>query len=265
MNTPTLQQLQRWMKSHIQPSGVVQKEEFGSPLNAQGPDAGERRLSVYAEGYFVRIREALAELYEAVHHVLGDRSFTELARAYAVKYPSHDYNLSFSGRHLSDFLTQTPLAQQLPFLPELAYLEWQVSQAFHAFDLPSLDERNIAALPLEEWKRAQIVFQPSVAVVQSAWPIFDIWKSRTMPREKVDIDLVNRPQQVVVYRSDVQVRCELIDEREYFFLKELLAGRRFGDVCEEMTQTAEEGSIPMTGWFSRWIGNGLILRIQGGA
>ena len=265
MNTLSLQELQRWMKSYIQPGGIVPEGRSESLLNHQGPDPGETRLSVYAEGYLVRIREALAELYPSVHHVLGDRSFAELARAYAASHPSHDYNLSFAGRHLSGFLARSPLTQRLPFLPDLAHLEWQVSQAFHAFYLPPLNPKSVAQWSLEEWNRAQIIFQPSVSAGASAWPVLDIWESRTTPPEKIDIDLVDRPQRVMVYRRDVQVRCELLSEQEYFFLKELLATRRFGEICEEMAQTGDEGSVPMTEWLSRWSGNGLIVRIQGGA
>src|SRR3989338_7284763 len=94
----------------------VPEGKLASVLNRQGPDPGQARLSVYAEGYLVRFRDALEEVYEAIHHILGDRSFAELSNAYATRTPSHDYNLSLAGRHLPEFLKRYPLTQELPFL-----------------------------------------------------------------------------------------------------------------------------------------------------
>ena len=215
---------------------------------------------MYAGGYATRIRQALAEAYPAVHHVAGERAFFDLAHGYAQRRPSRDANLSLAGRHLPEFLTGWPLTARLPFLPDLARLEWLVRQAFHAFERPPLDARRLAQLRLEDWERARIVFQPSVGVAASAWPILDIWAARTRPRADVDLDLVNRPQRVLVFRQGFQVRCELVDERRYVLLEELLAGRPLGSVLAELTGAAGEEPLPLTEWFSRWARQGLIVR-----
>ena len=260
MREPSLQDLQRWMKSRILPRGAATSGAPLDVLNPQRGTPGTERLAVYAGGYVARIRQSLAEVYEAVRHVLGEYAFSELAHGYAERYPSHDFNLSLAGRHLPEFLADHPLTSKLPFLPDLARLEWLVRQAFHAFDEPTLDPRRLAQIPLDDWDQARLVFRPSVGLVASAWPILDIWAARARAHSEISIDLVNRPQRVLVFRQQLEVRCELLDERQHALLEGLLAGHPLGAVLAALASPSGDQPLPLTAWFSRWSSLGLLLR-----
>ena len=260
MSDPSLRELQRWMKARIRPSGETPRSLVR--LNRQRGTPGEERLSVYVVGYRARTREALAEVYEAIHHVLGERVFSELTDAYAAQHPSHDYNLSVFGRHLPDFLTRSPLSEPLPFLPDLAQLEWLVSKAFHAFEQPPMNGSELSSLSVENWNPARLIFQRSVGLVASAWPILEIWDARMQPREQMAIDVVDRPQRVLVRRQDLATRCELLDERQYQVLEGLLAGRPLGTVCGKLAMRVGDEPPPLADWFARWAGLGLIVRCE---
>ena len=259
MGEPSLRELQQWMQSRIRPTAGTLSTELERHVNSQRGTPGVERLSVYAGGYVARTQQALAEAYEAVHHVLGERAFAELAQRYAARFSSHDYNLSFRGRHLSEFLTTDPLTVRLPFLPDLARLEWFISQAFHAFEQPPLDPASLSGFSLDGWDRVRVVFQPSVGVIASAWPIVDIWEARTRPREEVDIDLINRPQRALVFRQGLTVRCERVDEPQHRLLDGLLAGRPLGAVCEELAHTSA-AELPLDAWCASWARRGLVIR-----
>ncbi len=258
MKEPSLLELERWMKSQIRP-GVSKATEERVLFNPQRGEPGEARLSVYAEGYEVRIRESLAEVYVSVRHIVGEASFRELARSYAGRYPSHDYNLSHAGRHFSEFLKNDPLTNDLPFLPDLARLEWKAAKAFHAVDEDPLDAAALASVSQEEWNRATFFFQPSVALLRSDWPIGDIWEARKTPRERIDIDLVNRPQHLLLFREEREVRCERVDENEFIFLEKLFSGRTLGESLEGLVLSEASFSIPSA--MSRLTRDGLCSRI----
>ena len=196
-------------------------------------------------------------MYEAVRHVLGDQSFAALALTYATRYPSHEYNLSFAGRHLPELLAGSPYTRRLPFLPDLARLEWIVCQAFHAFEAPPMKVTHLASVPPDLWGRLRFSFQPSVGIVGSAWPIRDIWAARRQSREATDIIVEGRPQRVLVFRRGLEVTCELVDEPQAAVLSALLAGR----TLEDAVATAVSGSAPadVTGWFAHWMRERLIV------
>ena len=260
MKQPSLAEIQRWMKRGILTGTAAPSAQ---PLvNPQRGTPGEERLAVYAVGYLVRMREALRETYEAVHHALGDRRFGELAEAYATQHPSADYNLSFIGRHLEQFLKTSPLTDALPFLPDLARLEWHISLAFHAAEQPPLNPSTLANIPAEKWETATLTFQPAVSVVASAWPILDIWQARARPHEAVSIEVVDRPQQVLVSRRALEVHCELIEARQCAVLEGLLAGRSLGQVLGEVASALGEKPDDVTAWFANWRRHGLIVTCQ---
>ena len=236
---PSLRELQRWMKGKILPPARAGSAPAGVEL-----DPGEERMSVYSGGYLARIQEALEEAYPAVRHVLGARSFGDLAKAYAGRHASADFNLSRSGSRLPAFLREYPLTTELPFLPDLALLEWKVAEAFHSFERPPLDPARLAAVPPEEWDRLSFEFQPSVSRIASAWPVLDIWEARARPTQEVEINLINRPQRVLIFRRGFEVRCELLERPEEAALEALLAGKTLGEL-------AELGAFDPT-WFSRF-------------
>lgn len=259
----SLRSVQRMMKGRIRPGGEPAVSLPSELLNPQRGTPGAEQVAVYADGYRARIREALEEAYPAVRHILGAQTFfEEVAAAYAARYPSRDYNLSFAGRHLPECLVTAPVTRQLPFLPDLARLEWAVCQAFHAFLQPPRDLQRLTGLEPSAWDRVQFLFQPSVAVVASAWPILDLWEARHQPREAINIDLVNRPQQVLVCRQGLTVRCEAVERLQAVLLERLLAGEPLGAACEAMLRGASSAEPPpVAAWCARWVRDGLIVEL----
>jgi len=231
------------------------------PLNPQRGTAGRERLSVYASGYLIRYREALQEVYEAVHHVVGERTFAQIARAYAASYPSHDYNLSLVGRHLPHFLITHTIRQQLPFLPDLATLEWAVAEAFHATEQPALTLTRWQALSLEQWEHGHLHLHPAIRLVRSRWPILDLWAARTQDRSSISIELINRPQCVLVSRPNLQVRCAVLEAPQEALLQSLLAGRSLGEACDDLTRQFSNQELPLTLWFAHWLQQGLFTEL----
>ena len=246
------------MRALVHPGeGAASAASEGQPaLNPQRGVPGAERMAVYAEGYRARAEEALREVYEAIRHVVGARAFAALTRAYTQAHPSQDYNLSVIGRHLQAFLSTYPLTRDLPFLPDLARLEWAVSQAFHAQESPPLDAASLAALSPDDWHRLRLPLQPAVQVVASAWPILDIWQARQAPREAVQITVVDRPQWVLVFRRGWAVQCRLLAQDQAAVLTQLREGRTLGDVCDALA--ASGPPPPLTDWFAGWARDGLI-------
>ncbi len=258
------------MKAGIQPRAEIPSALPGL-LSPQREAPGAERLAVYTEGYLARMQQALAEVYEAVRHVVGRRAFADLSRAYAGAFPSHEYNLSFAGRHLPAFLASAALTRELPFLPDLAQLDWLVCQAFHAHEQPAMSAHALA-LPeggLEAWAHARLILQPSMGLVASPWPIRDIWAARHQPVAQVTIDLVDRPQHVLIARQGLQVRCDLLEPAAFALLQALHGGRPLGEALQDVAMQwprpgtgRDESEPPVMSWFATWAGAGIVVRVE---
>lgn len=248
--TKSLNEVQRWMVDWVKPTAGKKIPEFV---------VGGERLVAYSGGYVARIHESLKECYETVHQLLGEKAFIELAERYAAEYPSQSYNLTWAGSHLPEFLEDHPV-EELPYLDSLARLEWQIVETFHAFDQPAFDKKELAKISPEDWEQAKLFFQPSLRLFKSDWPVFELWKKRkTLTPATI---LKNQKQYLLVGRKGVQVRCEILDEPQFEFLKSLLAGRTLGEACEDLAALSGDEEIPVTDWFGRWVQDGLIASIS---
>lgn len=221
------------------------------------------RLQVYVGGYPARIEEALADAFPAVAQVVGPGPFRQLTFRYAAATPLRSYNLNDAGADLPAFLSADELAADLPFLPDLAALEWRVARAFHAREEARLDPAPLAAWGLDEWERAGLRFQPAVSLVRSAWPVRDIWTCRQTPVAEIDLDVDDRPQNVLVRRAGREVRCDLADDAEADALAALLCGATLGATTQALA-TAGGDPAEVSTWFARWMREGLITACDAG-
>jgi hypothetical protein len=226
-------------------------------------DSIGRRLEVYACGYPARIHEALLEACPAVAHVVGAEHFAALARRYAQRVPLSSYNLNDVAAAFPAFVREDALGERLPFLADLAELEWRVVRAFHARQEIPLDPARLADWGLNDWGRAVLRFQRSVAVVSSPWPIREIWDARRLPLEEIDLDLAGRPDCVLVRRARFQVQCESIPAWQGVALRALLAGQTLAAVAALPEARGKDPSW-VSEAFARWTHAGMITGCDAG-
>lgn len=217
------------------------------------------RLAVYADGYPARLEEALAEQFPSLVHLVGASRFHALVQRYITRAELTSYSLNDAGADLSRVLCDDPLAAELPFLPDLAALEWRVVCAFHAAELPAPDLTPLAGWQPDDWAAALVRLQPAVAVVRSDWPLRALWEARDTPLAEIDIDL-RAPDHVLVRRDGHAVVCESIDAGEAGALALLAAGRALGDVAAELLRAGHDGDAVLA-WFAGWARRGMIAAI----
>ena len=143
---PTLREVQNWTRTRIRGGAGPDAARLARHLRPQGRASGIARMEVYASGYAARIRESLVKSFEAVKRIVGEAAFTELAAAYAKRQPSREYDLSRAGKHFPKFLKGAAVTKKFRFLPDLAALEWQAAESFHAFDGKPLEPQALAAV-----------------------------------------------------------------------------------------------------------------------
>jgi Putative DNA-binding domain len=265
----TLSDAQRWLAQLVLagtsavPESIADAQSRLVGVSRRDADA---RLRAYVGGYPARIREALAEAYPAIQRVVGDYEFAQLAARYAPAAPAGQYSLNAAAADLGSFLRTDPLSDALPFLPDLAVLEWRVLEAFHARDEPSADLQAMALWDMDTWAAAVFAFKPSLAVVTSEWPVHDLWMARETPRAEIDILVEDRPQAAVVYRYgdwdaiEAVVRCEVVTPGCAAALSLLVAGASMGEVMADLA-AAGEAPDSVGGWFADWAAAGIVCRV----
>lgn len=217
------------------------------------------RLSVYGDGYFLRLLEALASDFPAVKRALGENDFRVLAADYLKTNPSRSPSLADLGSALPRFAGSHQLVRRHPFLPDLARLERGVMTRLLTGRLPALDPEALRKIRAEDWERVSVILDPTVLLIKATWPIERLWRRRELPA-KAGGRMIRRAraQWLVIFRDEAWVKVVEISEREWTLLKQIKEGARLGTVFARAEKSRGNTAAEVRRWFSSWAEGGLI-------
>jgi hypothetical protein len=196
-----------------------------------GADPRER-IEVYRTAYVSRLCDGLRDDYPKVAAALGDR-FIGRATEYIAAHPSEHPSLRHFGTHLPEFLERSK-PDALPWLAELARLEWARVEAFDAADATPARFEELRALPDEHWPGLRLVPMPSLTMLRLAWDVCEVWSAlddeRTPTSSRPDLTTV------VVWRTGFVVRhrvCPLTEARAVALLQKIAPFSAIGEAFAE--------------------------------
>ena len=118
--------------------GVLRDRELGFFLRPGEQLSPTERLDVYADMYFYRLKDCLAEDYPNLAAWIGPERFHNLVTDYLLAHPSRHPSLRELGRALPVFLESQPLPARFAWAPDLARLEWARLDVFDDADAAPL-------------------------------------------------------------------------------------------------------------------------------
>lgn len=172
-----------------------------------GDDERNRALlGIYRGNVIASANAALTLAYPVCRRITGDDYFDALVRRYRVRTPSTDGDLNRYGHLFADFLDGFEPVRALPYLPDVARLEWRVHVATMAADAAPLGGDAFAGLGTDALARARLRMTPGFALLDSAWPVADIWLQHQPDAPGgFDVDF-EQAQRAAVWRDGLRVR-----------------------------------------------------------
>jgi len=160
------------------PSLRERQARFASALLAGDSDGGDR-VAIYRNSVRANYRNALGATYRVVSQLVGERFFHAAVDAYVHSAASTGGDLNVYGGSFGEFLATYPHAQDLPYLPDVARLEWAIDEAGRAADADGAPEdilEALAATPAERITEFGFALDPSCRLLTSSYPVLRIWQ-----------------------------------------------------------------------------------------
>ncbi len=187
-------------------------------LLAVPPEQRERRLAVYRNNVRHALLGVLEAAFPVIQQLIGAECFTATALAFVAKRPPRRPALYGYGRDLPAFLAEFQPLAELPWLVDVARLEWARNEALFAAGREPLTPARLAAVPVADLPGLRLVLHPSARLLESPWPIHAIWDVHQPaggPLEAVDL---GQAETVLVWRRDGTVRQRLMTPGEFALL-----------------------------------------------
>lgn len=202
-------------------------------LFCEPPVVAERRLAAYRRNAIGNWRNALASTYPVLAQLLGPQRFRELADRYIAVCPSRSGDLNVYGGDMAALLEASAPSEELPYLPDVARLEWALMLAYGAADAPALDLAALAAVPADARPALRFPLWAGVALIGSRWPLADIWCAHQLAPDRRDSALASLDVSprlsgaycALVVRIDGSVSALALSAGEAAFLSALHSGQ----------------------------------------
>lgn len=194
---------------------------------ADAIDAADR-LSIHRNNVMGSLIEVLADTFEAVARHCGAHNFEAAAGAFIRRQPPARAQLSHFGAGFPAFLDDyAPARRDLPFLADLARLEWALNEAYFAAEAAPLSADRLAALPQTRLGEVHLRLHPATRRVASAHPIYGLWR-----KEAATAAVPGGGGYVLVVRPDAAVEAVPITAGDHAFLAAIDKGAPLGAAVE---------------------------------
>lgn len=199
----------------------------------------ERRFAVYRNNLCVGLVDALAERFPVCRQLVGDAFFRAMARCHMREYLPRSPMLFEYGEAFATFISKFEPARELPYLSDVARLEYAVGQAYHADNAAPLPMDALRALPFDRLADATAALHPSTHVVASRYPIVSIWR-RHMSDEETAPLVLQQGEEALVVRPELAVNVVTLPFGGSVFVQALMKGGTFGQAVNAAAGMAAE-------------------------
>src|SRR5512138_2938316 len=131
---------------------------------SRGPSTAHR-LQIYRNNFSESLIAALGAVYPVVTQLVGEDYFRQVARLCIAQYPPRSGHLHPFGRELPSVLRAIPSAAELPYLADVAELEWAWHEVYHEADTAPLDPALLQEVPAEQQMNLGLELAPAARLV----------------------------------------------------------------------------------------------------
>jgi hypothetical protein len=246
-------------------AGAVLDTEVAVPdgLTRKAGGVPSCRFRVYRNNVYAGLTDVLAGRFPVVARLVGAEFFRAMARIYVEREPPASAVLIRYGASFPNFIAGFAPASSVPYLADIASLEWARHSAYHAADATPLTLDELAgAVGLDDAFDAVLDLHPSLGVVRSPYPIVAIYELNAQSGDVPHTRLEGR-EDALVARPRLEVEIRRLPEGGVTFILALEEGRPIGTAAA--AALAESSGFDLEANLAGLIGSGVIVGVGASA
>lgn len=185
---------------------------------ASGPLGLDGSLRIHKHSRMDSLVGALLDRFPASVAFVGQEFLSACLRSYVHDTPPEAPMLHKYGLDFPSFFAGFEHAQRVPYVADLLALETAIYKSYQAVNCQSFAPSGRYSKTLAN---AQLRLAPHSFLVESTYPLLDLWKVGQHQLSVDDIDLAGYAQSVFVYRIKGDVQIEPVAQDAVDMLKSL--------------------------------------------
>ncbi len=202
-------------------------------LKASGQNFPKQRFDVYRNNVFSSLVQALEEGFPVVKRLVGAEFFRGVASCYVQQVMPVSPVIMIYGKSFPDFLEGFAPAEALPYLADIARLEWLYSESFHAKDEKLVSMASVFEAAREQLAQVVFGFHPACRMLTSPYAILSLWQSHQGGISDEDIVLpeIDMSEEVLITRPGLVVELRWLTLGGAHFIQLLQQGKTLGEAA----------------------------------
>jgi hypothetical protein len=186
--------------------------------------APDRRLQIYRNAARLLLMEALKANFPATCRIVGGEFFAHAAAEFVARHPPRQPRLAEYGAEFPAFLAAFAPASSLPWLPDLARLEWAMLACQEAEEAPALGAADLEESAPETLPQLRFAPHPACCLLASPWPVDRIRSFALAPEGESAPAMQGDPIRLLIRRTPAGIMLRRLGNAEFTLLERLLAG-----------------------------------------
>ncbi len=207
-------------------------------------DFDANSLAIYRTNIKASAIRSLAISYPTIAALVGEHYFSALIERYIAHHPFIYGDWGLWGQDFSTWLSLQDSVSRYPYLPDCAQLDWQCHLLERAKrNQPALTLNNLEAQHLE---RARIQYAVGTQIIQSNYPIVDIWQAHQPSNLDQQAELLEQSKQklalqqgqnALIWRPKWKAHVRLVGGVEMLWIQLTSANNTISESLPHMTNT----------------------------
>jgi hypothetical protein len=218
------------------------------------------RLDVYRHHVFASLGSALAATFPTVQALVGPEFFRSLARAFVGHALPLQPVLAEYGASFPAFVAGHEAARDLPYLADVARLDWALNLAFHAPSGGQLQAADLSAFPGERLPSMSMALAPGAVLISSRYPLARIWETSQPGAASETVDLNSGGVDLLVLRRPDDAAFVILSAGEAAFIAVLTAGLSLEQAALEALRV--DPAFDLASSFGRFLALGAFAAVQ---
>jgi hypothetical protein len=218
------------------------------------------RLGVYRHHVFESLRTALAATFPTVQALVGADFFRGLARAFIGQSLPAQPVLAEYGMDFPAFIARCEQVRDLPYLADVAQLDWALNLAFHAPLGERLSAAELSTIPIERLPSMSVTLAAGAVLITSRYPLDRIWEASQPGATAGTVDLNLGSSRLLVLRRPDDAAFVSLTAGEAAFIAALAEGSSFESASGTAFQV--DPAFDLSASFARLLGLQAFAALQ---
>lgn len=215
------------------------------------------RLRIHRHHVLDSLVTALGATFPTVQALVGVDFFRGLARAFIGQSLPRQPVLAEYGADLPAFIAGHDAARDLPYLADVARLDWALNLAFHVPAGGRLAAVDLAGVPADRLPSLRLALAPGTALISSPYPLDRIWAASQPGASSDPVDLDGGGADLLVLRRPDDAAFVVLSAGEAAFVAGIVSG-----LSLEEAACRTHSRFDLAASFARLLGLGTFAAVQ---